>query len=340
MKKAKIQYVPVLKTVASLNEEAKHRIAQERSGKQLGLYTRFTQLNRAVGKYFRFGQVTAIAGLSGHGKSTILNMLLQDFENPELNGIFKEKLIIVHNSFEMSPVDELLRDLGGKTGRSHLNLLSSEFVNGEYNRLSDEEFRHITETLDNSVDTDHYYFDEPTDINGIIANINVAIKHFQEKYQVTYLPKVVLAIDHTLLIEGEDGDNVIDTMTRIGKLAIALKKSNYLVLLVGQLNGNIESPERLKNMQLHYPQKSDIYAQAQIYNAADNVLIIHQPTLIGIKEYGNRKLITHNLIHLFVLKQRFGKVGSIWLRNALDKGQFIELSDPTIRPDLERRNII
>ena len=340
MKTVKVQYVPVLKTVAVLNEEAKKIIQEERSGKQLGLYTRFGQLNRAVGKYFRFGQVTAVAGLSGHGKSTIVNMLLQDFENSELNGIFKERLIIVHNSFEMPPVTELLRDLGGKTGRSHLNLLSSEYNGSEYNRLSDEEFRHIEQVLDNSVETDHYYFDEPTNINGIIANINAAVQHFQDKYDVKFVPKVVVAIDHTLLVEGEDGDTVIDTMTRIGKLAIALKKSNYLVILVGQLNGNIESPERLRNVQLHYPQKSDIYAQAQIYNASDNVLIIHQPSLIGIKEYGNRKLITHNLVHLFVLKQRFGKIGSIWLRNALDEGKFIELDDPAIRPDLKKSNII
>ena len=340
MRKAKVQYVPVLKTVATLNQDAKKVIQEERSGKQLGLYTRFGQLNRAIGKYFRFGQETAIAGLSGHGKSTVLNMLLQDFENPNFNGIFKERLIIVHNSFEMPPVTELLRDLGGKTGRSHLNLLSSEYNGQEYNRISDEEFAHIEQILDNSVDTDHYYFDEPVDVNGIILNINTSIQHFQDKYQVTIIPKVVVAIDHTLLVEGEDGDNVIDVMTRIGKVAIKLKKAGYMVILVGQLNGNIESPERLKNLQLHYPQKSDIYAQAQIYNASDNVLIIHQPSLIGIKEYGNRKLITHNLVHLFVLKQRFGKIGSIWLRNALDEGKFIELEDPAIRPDLKKPNII
>lgn len=323
-KKVRVDYVPVLKTVEEINKSVLKRIDIERSGKQLGLYTRFGQLNRAVGKYIRFGQGIGVAGLSGHGKSMLLNMLLQDFENPNMNGVFESNLVIVHNSFEMVPDDEVIRDLSGKVGKSHLGLLSSEFGGEDYNRISDDEFRHIEQVLANQKVSDHYYFDEPTNIAGIIANINCAIRHYQDKYNTTNIPKVCVAIDHTLLVEGEDGDNVIDTMTRIGKLTIQLKKAGYLVILIGQLNGNIEIPERLKNINLHYPQKSDIYAQAQIFNAVDVQLVIHQPALLGILEYGKRKLQTKDLIHIMVLKQRFGKIGSIWLKNELNVGRITE----------------
>ena len=60
-------------------DEAKKRIADERSGEQHGLYCRYGPLNRAMLKYWRFRHVTLIAGSSGSGKSYFVNMLRQDF---------------------------------------------------------------------------------------------------------------------------------------------------------------------------------------------------------------------------------------------------------------------
>ena len=60
----KDDYVPILKTKKDVAEEAKAKINEERSGKQLGLRTRFSKLNTALGKFFRFKQVTSINGLS------------------------------------------------------------------------------------------------------------------------------------------------------------------------------------------------------------------------------------------------------------------------------------
>ena len=60
-------------------EKAKARIIEERSGEQFGLFTRWDKLDRAKQKYWRFSQVTMIAGMSGSGKSYFLNMLRQDF---------------------------------------------------------------------------------------------------------------------------------------------------------------------------------------------------------------------------------------------------------------------
>ena len=54
-------------------------IEQEASGLQYGLYSRFPNLNAAVLKYFRFGNIYAIGGPSSHGKSYLSNHLLFDF---------------------------------------------------------------------------------------------------------------------------------------------------------------------------------------------------------------------------------------------------------------------
>ena len=346
MAPAKDDYVPILKTKKDISEEAKERINQERSGKQLGLKTRWSKLNIAVGKFFRFKMVFAIVGLSGHGKSALLNMILADFLNPRLNKDFKEPVVIIHNSFEMSPVDEVLRNVSSKLEKSHLYLLSSEFQEeGKYNTIDDFEFNSISQALEEDEDLNHYYFEEPTNTMGLMKNIICGIDYYKDKiiaqeHDISHLdvvelqqlrleipnPKVVVAIDHTLLVNQDKGDTVIDSMSKIAKLAIFLKKRGYMVALIGQLNGEIERPERLKNPDMHFPIKSDIYAQAQIYNACDIVLVGHQPELLGILEYGKNKLQTADLFHLLVLKQRFGKVGSIWLKNAFSQGKLLDFT--------------
>lgn len=322
---AKDDYVPIIKTRQIINIEAKSRINQERSGKQLGLKSRFGGLNICLGKYFRFGQVTLIAGMSGHAKSALLNMLLEDFKNKELNKAFTEDLIIIHNTFEMLPVDEVLRTISNKAEKSHLNLLSAEWNKtlNKYNTISNDEYEYISKLIDETEDDDHYYFEEPTNISGLLKNILAGIKYYQEKYNKseTVFPKVVVALDHTLLLNPDKNESNLDLMARLGKTAVWLKKRGYMVLLVGQFNGEIEAPERIKNNQLHFPSKKDIYAQGQLYNACDNVLTIHMPEKLGILLYGLNMLVSNGLIHLQIIKQRFGEIGSVWLKNELNKGK-------------------
>ena len=331
----KSNYTPNLKTKQDAINDAKERINQERSGKQLGLRTGFPQLNICVGKYFRFKTVNLIAGLSGHGKSALLNIILSDFLNEKLNGKFEEDVIIIHNSFEMLTADEVLRTASAKVEKSHLALLSSEWVNpteeqresgikGHYNRISDEDFDLISKALESDISSNHYYYEEPTTISGIAKNIAHAIKYYQDNNPSKPIPKAVIAIDHTLLVEPEKNEQDLKTISNLAKFCVKLKKKGYMAFLIGQLNNNIELPERLKNSDLHYPMKSDIYAQGQIFNACDTVSIIHQPELLGISLYGKQRYDSRNLVHIHVIKQRFGKVGSIWLENHFYKGQLLK----------------
>src|ERR1035437_2615668 len=87
---AKLPLTLPIKPISQAVEEAKGQIQLERSGKITGLYTRWQYLNRAFFKYPRFRTITAIGGMSGSGKSAILNMIEDDFSNPELNPTFFE----------------------------------------------------------------------------------------------------------------------------------------------------------------------------------------------------------------------------------------------------------
>lgn len=357
--KEKDKYIPKIKTPKEVIQNAISIIKAEASGEQLGLKTRYSGLNIALGKYFRFRQVYAIAGLSGHGKSTMLNSWIQDFLNPELNlGKCKYPYILAHHCFEMSPEDEELRKASAKLRVSYNHLLSSQFnkESGKYNSLSQQEIQDVEDVLTADVDKPLYYFDEPCELSQIGQNIVAAIDHYRVKlfhdkellkgYLEHYAratdnrvvltvddindpgdiprPKVVLLIDHTLLLkQAKDEYDILQTMRNLSKTSIMLKKKGYMVFFVGQFNNNIEKTDRIRTPELHYPIKSDIYAQGEIYNACDGVFTIHQPELMNILYFGKNQYATTNLVQLQALKMRFGSVGTIWLKNALDRGIFV-----------------
>ena len=350
---SKAEYIPVIKTPSEVAVKALQTVKEESEGKQLGLKTRFPGLNIAVGKYFRFKQVYSVSGLSGHGKSILLNMLIQDFLNPELNlGKCVYDYIICHHSFEMNPEDEELRKASTKLGVSYNHLLSSEYnkLNNSYNTISNEELNKLEEVLKQDINKPIYYFDEPCELKHIAMNIVAAIQKYKnnlfnnkallfeycQKRGINFTdikspddipnPKVVITIDHTLLLkQAETEKDILHTMRNLAKTAIALKKKGYLVIFIGQFNNNIEKYERIKQPEVQYPIKSDIYAQGEIYNACDGVFTIYQPELAGILYYGKNRLLTHKLVHLQVLKMRFGRVGSIWLKNELERGLLTQL---------------
>lgn len=369
---SKPEYIPLIKTPRDVAVTAIRAVKEEASGVQLGLKTRFPGLNIAIGKYFRFKQVYSISGLSGHGKSILLNMLIQDFLNPSLNlDACVYDYIVCHHAFEMNPEDEELRKASTKLQVSYNHLLSSEIdpTTGRYNKLTDAELVQLEEVLKEDVDKPIYYFDEPCELKHIALNVRSAINRYKtdtlsnearlERYckkkgkKITDIidpdnpptldsidnPKVVITIDHTLLLkQAEHEKDILHTMRNLAKTAIALKKKGYLVIFVGQFNNNIEKLERIRNVEVQYPVKSDIYAQGEIYNACDGVFTIHRAELLGILRYGKNRLKTDKLVHLQVLKMRFGKVGSIWFRNRLDIGLFEQLDFKTLKQEAEFDN--
>lgn len=313
------------KTLSQVKKEALQIIQAERSNQQLGLFTRYSKLNVAIGKYMRFGQVTCLAGASGHGKTFFLNMLINDFLSSKLNRDCVHDFIIPYHSFEMLPADDIIRTLSSKTGKSYHNLLSSEYNGGSYNAVTDSEFEYYKSILeDEKEEPPLYYYEVPCTVSQIKRNIKEAIAYHQEIKGTLNKPRVVLPIDHTLLIEQDENEGtILDTMSFLGKASIELKKDGHMIIFLGQLNNNIESTERIRNSELHYPMKSDIYAQAQIFNACDNVWTLHRPELLNILNYGHFKLPTSKLVHFQIVKSRFGSVGSIWLENRLHEGKFV-----------------
>ena len=97
-----------------------------------------------------------------------------------------------------------------------------------------------------------------------------------------------------------------------------------MVIILGQLNAEIEKTERIVNVDLHYPKKSDIHGGKSIYMAGDTIIIVHRPEKLGIHLYGPSKFPTKDLIAWHFLKGRLtGTEGMFRMKQAFSQGTLI-----------------
>lgn len=349
----KPKVLPV-KNIAEAIEDAKSLIQQERSGEVTGLYTRWTGVNRANFKYWRFRNVTMIAGMSGSGKSAILNMIEDDFTNPELNPKFlckfnpnnnsylwdgklvlEPKICVLAFKFEMDAADEILRNLSGKTKKSYSYLLSSQIDREAskakqteiYNRISDEEYQSLSSELDKLKTRPIRYVETA----GNLEQIWGTCAAFKEKHPEF---RLIVTLDHTLLSEKLNEKDDLELTANTARVAIRLKKAfNANVIFLGQLNGEIEKPLRRDNAALQFPVKTDIHCGNQIYWACDNVLIFHRPEILDINKYGRKPfpLSTKDLIHCAWLKSRKNTAGNIWFKQVFHEGNMVQIDPSTLK---------
>ncbi len=342
-----------IKHIAEAVEDAKSLIQEERSGIVNGLYTRWTGINRAKFKYWRFRNVTMIAGMSGSGKSAILNMIEDDFTNPVLNpkyllkfnpdtknylwdGKFIEepKICILAFKFEMDAADEVLRNLSGKSKLSYSYLLSSQSNREEskaqgtevYNRISDEEFVTLSNELDKLKNRPIRYIETA----GNLEQIWGTCAAFKEKHPDK---RLIVTLDHTLLSEKLNEKDDLELTSNTARLAIRLKKAfDANVIFLGQLNGEIEKPIRRDNPDLQFPVKTDIHCGNQIYWACDDVVVFHRPEILNISKYGRKPfaLNTRGLIHCAWLKSRKNTAGNIWFKEVFQEGNMVQIDPATM----------
>lgn len=323
------------KSIDKVIEEAKKNMNDERVGEQLGLKTRFSGLNNAMNKYFRFSHVTEIAGASGSGKSYLLNILEEDFFDDGVGGLnadFPHEKLLLSFKFEMDGADEVIRTVSRKMGRSYNYMLSSEYVGKDtYNTLTEAEYQEALRHLEKMKGKPIMYFEKMGTWKDILSTIKYYYYKFPNK-------KLIVTLDHSLLTKKAKYEaGVLDTIQNLAVAAIMARKFyGCMVIILGQLNSNIESTDRRTKYDLHYPIKSDIYAQAQLYWACDNVFVLHRPELLGITRYGTSKLFTTDLAHLICIKSRKGRTGNVWLESRLGESTFRQVNGDYFKQDRKK----
>jgi replicative DNA helicase len=296
-------------------EEAKKVIEEGMTGEQQALFSRHPKIRKALLGGWRFNNVYILCGSSGAGKSYYLNMLYQDFCNPELNKEFKKPFKILHFAFEMSAYDEVLRATTSKSKIPYRNLLSAD------NPLSQEDYAKAIPYLDSLKETEIYF----VETTGNVNQIEETVKYFQGKFPEHH---IVVGMDHTLLPSYYTEKSEIELVANLAKVAIKIRKDyNCMVIFLNQLNSDIEERERIVNPAIHYPIKRDLFSSKQVYQAADYVIVLHAPEQLGITSYGPDRYPTNGLIAWHLIKARKGHPGIIRLKNELGEGNITEWKD-------------
>ena len=200
-------------------------------------------------------------------------------------------------------------------------------IDGEV--LSDTDFERAVNTANTIKNYPIYYVDN----SGTVEEIhNTIIKFLQEEFVKGKW--VVVFLDHVLLTNGKQNESERQTLVDLQKLFIKIKKKYTLtVIQISQLNRDIESAERIRNPQLHFPTRADLFGSDSIYQASDVVIVLHRPELFFITQYGVERWETKDKVFAHVIKNREGEPKILLFENHLKYNRLEEYS-----PYVENKN--
>ncbi len=306
------------KHISTATNEIVDYISKRRTGEVKSLVTRWPKFNRTTMGGIEPNIICTIAGISGSGKSSFVNTLETDLIdlNPQ------EDIVILSFSFEMLSSKQVGRKLSYKLKKTTSELYSatgSEVMN-------DTQYQQVESMAKGIKDYPVYYVDTP----GNVREIANTIDFFQN-----YIAKdkwLVVIIDHTLLISGSGGNDTERTIiVDLEKVLIGAKKvGRTSIIQISQMNRNIETPERLNNPSLHYPQRSDLSSSDAVFQASDYVIVIHRPEILGLIAYGYKNLPVKDCVYLHILKNRDGEAKILRFINDL---KYNNLKEPEKEDD-------
>ena len=299
-----------IRPMSEVAQEAVSYIAGRREHSIVSLKTRWEKFNKQCMGGIEPNTVYTIAGISGSGKSSIVNSLTTDLI--DLNPT--EDVIILNFSLEMVGFRQVGRTLSNKLRKTTSTLYSSE------TDLDDKTFREVIIVSNQLKKYPIYFLDDPctpTQVKDVITNFyNQHVKGQNKHFIITY--------DHTLLTK--QVGSVLETTAELERVFIQAKKLPMTsVIQIAQMNRNIESSERINNPSAHYPMRSDLSSSDAMFQASDYVLVMHRPEILNIQEYGPNRLPTANKVYMHILKNRdAGKPCILEFENDLKFNNLVE----------------
>lgn len=283
------------KHISTATNEIIDYISKRKSGKVRSLLTRWPKFNRTTMGGVEPNAIYTIAGISGSGKSSFVNTLETDLIdlNPD------EDIVVLSFSFEMLSSKQVGRKLSYKLRKTTSELYSAS----DKGAVTDYDYEQIEKTASGIKKYPVYYVDTP----GSVAEIRNTIDFFQSSLAKDKW--LVVIIDHTLLINGSSSsDSERSIIVDLEKVLIGVKKvGRTSIIQISQMNRNIETPERINNPSLHYPQRSDLSSSDAVFQASDYVIVIHRPEILGLVAYGYMNLPVKDCVYLHILKNRDGE---------------------------------
>lgn len=295
------------KTIAQAANESVEYIKARKDHTIVPLKTRWNKFNRVCCGGIEPNMIITFAGISGSGKSAIVNLIESDLV--ELNP--DQDVVILDFSFEMVSFRSVTRKISNRIRKTTSELYSAA------EDLDDDSFRRVQVEANKLKKYNIYYVDTPC----TVAAIEETIDYFHEN--IAKNKWLIVILDHTLLVEG---DSERGTIVDLQKMFIRKKKlSNTSIIQLSQMNRNIEQPDRINNPALHFPLRSDLSASDSLFHASDYVIVISRPELLNLRTYGVKSLPVKNKVYLHFLKVRdAGEPCILAFDNELKYGNLIE----------------
>ena len=289
-----------LKLFKSIKDAAREEliyIKGRMEGKYQSLLTPWTKFNIASMNGIEWGTITTIGGMSGSGKTAILNELETGlFErNPS------QDFAVLSFNFEMLARRLVGRKISRTLGKTIKEIYSADIANPGLN-ITDAQYKQALEYCRTIVDLPVTYIDIPMTVERIreyILRFN-QIPENQKK-------GILVTLDHSILVKRNGGKDQLETLYELGAMFSEVKKKiKVSFVIVTQLNRDIERSERKENKLLHYPQKSDVFGADALYQHSDIFLITHRPEMLGLQAYGPKDLPVRGTIYWHYIKCRDG----------------------------------
>ena len=295
------------KTIAQAADESVAYIRARKDHTIVPLKTRWRKFNKVCCGGIEPNMIVTIAGISGSGKSSIVNAIETDLI--DLNP--SQKVVILDFSFEMVSFRSVTRKLSYRLKRTTSELYSA------YDSIDESTMQMVEEEANKLKKYQIYYVDTPCTVEAIEKTID----YFHNN--IAKGKWLIVILDHALLVEG---DSERGTIVDLQKMFIRKKKlSNTSIIQLSQMNRNIEQPERINNPALHFPLRSDLAASDALFHASDYVIAINRPELLNLQSYGIRHLPVRNKVYLHFLKVRdAGEPCILEFENDLKYGNLIE----------------
>lgn len=260
--------ISLIKRAKDLVERAKEQIKRYQSGQDTPIKTRYAHFNEnCLGGIFK-QMIITIAGVSGSGKTHILQEIENDVFNKELNPNCDDYVLLRCN-WEMSVFKLILRKLKIKLDKTMKAILFQKV-----NKDEEDSFKRV---YDSESSENIYYLEEPCDPKTWYEAVKEFLTIHKNKKQV------LITIDHLALVRDLLG-NKKKSMDDLVEYINSLKKEfdNVSFILISQANRDIEGRIDVRHLS---PKRSDLYNTDTLFQISDIVLFAHNPYKLGHEKY-------------------------------------------------------
>lgn len=258
----------LIKKAIDLVDGAVKQLLKYQKGEDAPIKTRFWHLNNnSLGGIFK-SMIITIAGISGGGKSYLLQQIEEDIFDKKLNPDC-DSYILLRCNWEMTVFKLLMRKLKRSLNKSMKHLLFTE--------VEGEDIGKFKEVCDSERSGQIFYLEDPTDPKTWYETVQEFLEANKDKKQI------VITIDHLALVRDLFGSKK-KAMDDLVEYINSLKKeyTNVSFILLSQMNRDIEGRTDVRHLA---PKRSDLYNTDTLFQISDLVIVVHNPYKLGHEKY-------------------------------------------------------